>query len=169
MKTSTLKIKKRLTSAKNKTIVLPLFLDLAIPAKALVENEIMMPFEKIKSKGDAVIYCFQHMDAVMLNDILEDDLTYEDKSKKHFIRDIKLKFQAFTASGDTYLQCFKGRCDGKSCRNKNTLVGFDFVGNKSKNRFTIIVDSEQGKIINLFECIAYKKIAINLKELFQKK
>jgi hypothetical protein len=169
METSFLKNNFTKIQSKAPKIMLPLALDLPIDEKALQENEIVMPFENIKSKGDAIIYCFQQMDVEMLSDLLDDDLTYEDKSKMHFIKGIKLKFQAFTEAGDTYLQCFKGRCDGKSCHNKNTLVGFDFVGNKSKKRFTFIVDLEQGKIINLFECIAYKKIEINLKEFFKKK
>ncbi len=39
-------------------MVLPVALDRTIPENALVANEIMMPFENVKSKGDAVIYYF---------------------------------------------------------------------------------------------------------------
>jgi hypothetical protein len=166
---SAFKNTKTLTHVKSKTKVLHLAMDCPIQSNALLENEIVMTFENIKSKGDAIIYCFQHMDVGMLNDLLADDLTYEDKSKPHFIKILTQKFQVFSDAGDTYLKCFKGRCNGKSCHNKNTLVGFDFVGNKTKNRITFIVDIDQGNIINLFECIAYKRTEINLKEFFKNK
>lgn len=133
-------------------INLPLALDRPISSKALVEGEIVMPFENIKSKGDAVIYCFQHMDLELLNDILDDDLTYEDISKPHFLSNLKQKFKAFSDAGDTYLKCFKGSCDGRACSNKKTTVGFDFKGNKSKKTYTLIVDIVDGNVLDLYEC-----------------
>ncbi len=79
-------------------------------------------------------------------------LTYEDKSKPHFIRNIKQKFQTFSDAGDTFLKCFKGCCNGRGCSNKKTTVGFDFKGNKSKKVYTLIADIVDGNVLDLYEC-----------------
>lgn len=135
-------------------VTLPLALDIPISVKALRENEIKMPFEKIKSDADAVLYCFQQMDWCMLEDLLDENIQYEDKSKAMFIAKLKQHFNAYKLAGDTYLHCFKGRCNGRNCSNKNTTLGFDFVGNKSKKRYTLIIDLANGKVQDLFECIS---------------
>jgi hypothetical protein len=152
MKTLKVKYNKAITLHKTKTITLPLAIDFPIPSKTLVEDEIIMPFEKIKSKGDAIIYCFQYMDANMLEDILEDDSTYDDQSKWHYIENLKRNFQVFSDAGDTYFKCFKGSCNGRSCSKKQTTLGFDFVGNNSKITYTLIVDIVDGKVLDLYEC-----------------
>ena len=133
-------------------IALPLALDLPIAEKALLENEIVMPFEKIKSDADAVLYCFIHMDWRMLDNILDDNLLYEDRSKARYIAKLVQHFYDFKLAGDTYLHCFKGKCNGRNCSNKNTTLGFEFFGNKSKRKYKLIVDFANGKVQDLFAC-----------------
>jgi hypothetical protein len=133
-------------------ITLRLAMDTPISEKALLENEIIMPFEKIKSDADAVLYCFMHMDWRMLNNILDDNLLYEDKSKARYIAKLVQHFYDFKLAGDTYLHCFKGKCNGRNCSNKNTTLGFEFFGNKSKRKYKLIVDFANGRVQDLFAC-----------------
>jgi hypothetical protein len=147
-------LKNTFIKSKNKTlkIALPLALDIPIDEKVLLENEIVMPFEKIKSDADAVLYCFMHMDWRMLDSILDENLQYEDKSKSRYIAKLVQHFYDFKLAGDTYLHCFKGKCNGRKCNNKNTTLGFEFFGNKSKRKYKLIVDFANGKIQDLFAC-----------------
>ena len=133
-------------------ISLPLAVDMPIQEKALLENEIMMPFEKIKSDADAVLHCFQQMDWQMLDDLLDEDIMYEDISKNMFIAKLRQHFYNFQLAGDTYLHCFKGKCNGRNCSNKKTTLGFEFFGNKSKRKYKLIMDFANGKVQDLFEC-----------------
>jgi hypothetical protein len=147
-------IKKPFNIIQNKAlkIALPLALDVPIAEKAFLENEINMPFEKIKSDADAVLYCFQQMDWQMLDDLLDEDIQYEDKSKDMFIAELRQHFYKFQLAGDTYLHCFKGKCNGRNCSNKKTTLGFEFFGNKSKRKYKLIMDFANGKVQDLFEC-----------------
>jgi hypothetical protein len=122
----------------------------------VIENDIktMKPECKydntIKTQADAVVYFIQRLDIDMINDILDDNRTYQDMKKNIFIHKLGICFDEFTAAGDTFLHYYGGHCRSKTC-NFN-CSGFSFVGNNSKNYLDLIIDTKEGVIQDIYEC-----------------
>lgn len=119
---------------------------------------------KIKTQVEAVRYFFQKLDSDMINLILNENNTYQDFPKSVFIEKLKLVFEKFIQSEDTFLDFYQGKC--KECY--KGLEGCLFVGNKSKNYIPIIFLLEAGQIKDMFECSDFHHFEknIELKERF---
>jgi hypothetical protein len=106
----------------------------------------------IKDQASAIKYFIEQMDIEMIEAFLDVNKTYQDMQKDTFLSKLNNVFEFFKLSGDTYLASYQGKCN--NCfKNK---IGYTFIGNYSFNYISIIVDSENGNINDMFECSDFK-------------
>ena len=99
----------------------------------------------------------------MINDLLEDNRTYQDFEKCIFIHKLGNALNEFIAAGDTFLNCYNGFCNEKMCNYR--CSGFSFIGNHSKKYFDLIIDIKGGLVHDIYECSRF----CNLETEVQKK
>ena len=105
----------------------------------------------LQTQLDAVLYFLQRLDAPMLKQILDKELTYQNFDHKTFIRKLSDAFDSFLDTGDSYLNRFEGNCNSGICTNKH-CKGFAFVGNKSNNYMDLILEIKEDKVTDIYEC-----------------
>lgn len=113
------------------------------------------PFSPLDTQVDAVVYFFRKMDAEMIDQILDNERTYQDFPKPIFIQKLQVAMDEFVESGDTELISYAGCCHAKHCN--FGCRGYSFVGNHSRNFMHIIVEQENGKVLDLYECFSFKR------------
>lgn len=109
---------------------------------------------QLETQVDAVIYFFQKLDAEMVGQLLDNDRTYQDYPKPIFIEKLQVAMDGFIESGDTELISYAGFCNAELCN--YGCRGYAFVGNHSRDYMPIIVDQENGKVLDLYECCTFK-------------
>lgn len=107
----------------------------------------------LKTQLDAVVYFIQLMDINMIDDLLEDDITYQNLKKSVFLNKLDDAFALFIEGGDTYLVSVYGFCEHIQCH--YLKKGFRFTGNKSRNYMDIIFIQKNGIIEDIFECVQF--------------
>lgn len=101
-----------------------------------------------------ILNCFTSLDINELRINLKEEYSYQDTSKDIFLSKVEEIFQAFTNSGDTELVPYSGACSSKSCYCGQT--GYRFVGNNSKNYFSLLFKVKNDDILDIFDCSAFK-------------
>ena len=109
---------------------------------------------KLKTQAQAVVHFIQQLDIEMVDSLLDDTLEYQDMRKDIFINKLGHAFNEFIESGDTCLNSTKGFCDSVICNYK--CKGLSFVGNNSGNFIDLIVEIEDGKVLDIYECTYFK-------------
>lgn len=113
-----------------------------------------MPKLKPDTKEKAIRYFIQKMDIEMLDDILDDKVSFGDFSKSKFLTVLQGMFTKLNASGDTHLIPKKGVCT-HCLKGKK---GFTFKGNNSNFHFILIFNHlDEGKL-DLRECRSFSRI-----------
>ena len=120
----------------------------------LVENPNNSGDIALKTQADAVLYFLQHLDVTMVSNILNDKQTYQNFEKPLFIKKLGDALDEFIEAGDTYLNRYDGVCNSKTC-NFN-CKGFSFVGNKSEDYLDLIIDIQDGVVLDIYECFSFK-------------
>ena len=120
----------------------------------LVENPNNSGDIALKTQADAVLYFLQHLDVTMVSNILNDKQTYQNFEKPLFIKKLSDALDEFIEAGDTYLNRYDGVCNSKTC-NFN-CKGFSFVGNKSEDYLDLIIDTQDGVVLDIYECFSFK-------------
>lgn len=110
--------------------------------------------DDLKTQVDAILYFLQRLDIDMVNDILDNNRTYQDFEKPLFIHKLGNALDKFLAAGDTFLNCYSGFCNSELCNYRCT--GFSFIGNKSKNYIDLIIDINEGVVHDIYECSEFK-------------
>lgn len=105
---------------------------------------------KIKTQFDAVMHFIQQMDIEMLNDILDDKLTYEHTEKHLFINMLDTAFDTIKKGGNTILVSPKESCNNFDCPNKSN--GYSFQGNLTGDHIDLIIIESGGVVKNIYEC-----------------
>ena len=113
----------------------------------------------ITNHQDAIKHFICQMDLEMINDLLDDNKTYQEFSKAEFMQRLSAVFKDLTESGDTHLLPFEGKCTG--CDKNKT--GFTFMGNRSNKYISIIFESEDGNVTDLYECSRFRNQNLHLK------
>ena len=108
----------------------------------------------LKTQAEAVLYFLQHLDVTMVSIILQDNRTYQNFAKPLFIKKLEDALDEFIEAGDTYLNRYDGVCNSKTC-NFN-CKGFSFVGNKSEDYLDLIIDTQDGVVLDIYECFSFK-------------
>jgi hypothetical protein len=96
----------------------------------------------------------QRLDIEMIDSILEPDRTYQDFEKPIFIHNLGIALDEFLQAGDTYLNCYPGKCNAEICNYK--CKGFRFIGVHSGNYFNLIIDIKDGVVHDIYECNEFK-------------
>lgn len=105
----------------------------------------------VKTNKEGLVKAISEMDMVALEMILEDDLSYQDTSKKIFLKKLNEIFIEFK-NEDNILIPYEGKCQSEECVNKNKY-GIAFVGNKSKRYLNLLIEeNENGKIRDIYSC-----------------
>lgn len=120
----------------------------------LVENPNNSGDIALKTQADAVLYFLQHLDVTMVSNILNDKQTYQNFEKPLFIKKLSDALDEFIEAGDTYLNRYEGVCNSRTC-NFN-CKGFSFVGNKSEDYLDLIIDTQDGVVLDIYECFSFK-------------
>ena len=107
---------------------------------------------KMATQTDAIKHFIEKMDVEMIDALLEDSITYQDMEKYLFISKLQEAFETFAGFGDTHLVSVEGRCN--TC--DRTKWGFTFYGNISLNYMSIIFDTKEKRIVDLYECVNFK-------------
>jgi hypothetical protein len=97
----------------------------------------------------------------MIDHILDNEITYQDFRKPFFISKLQIAFETFKINGDSELISKPGRCN--NCNVCDS--GFSFIGDNTGNFIDLIIKTENGKILDLFECVEF----LNVDELIEKK
>jgi hypothetical protein len=127
-------------------------LETVIVAKSMESN--IQTYKDIKTQSDAVLHFLQHLDIEMVEAMLEENSTYQGLQKKIFIEKLGLAFNEFISDGDTFLNRHVGFCNAKNCNYKYT--GYRFIGNNSADYFDILIEIENGVVIDICECSFFK-------------
>lgn len=106
----------------------------------------------ISNQEEAVIHFIQTMDIEMIESFLDTKNTYMGFDKKTFISKLEDAFTTMKSSGNTLLLSHRGVCQG--C--KKGCEGISFVGNHTNDYFDIMIEKEEGKIKDIFECSELK-------------
>lgn len=107
----------------------------------------------IKTHADSVIHFIKNLDIDMVDDLLDEKYTYQDVKKNIFIQQFSLAFDEFIAAGDTQLKVSNGFCSEFICNNQSS--GFRFSSKSSGLYFDLIMDIEDGKVIDIYECNSF--------------
>lgn len=108
----------------------------------------------LQTQALAVIHFIQKLDIEMVDSLLDDSREYQDMKKDVFINKFGHALNEFIESGDTFLNSTKGFCDSVICNYK--CKGFSFVGNNSGNFIDLIIEIEEGKVLDIYECTHFK-------------
>jgi len=118
-----------------------------------LQNEKIEPMQ-LKTQLDAVLYFIQQLDIDMVNEILDDERTYQDFPKALFIHKLGVVFDEFKAAGNESLSMTYGMCDSIKCSYGNP--GYLFVGPHSQHYMELLFVSEDGQVSDIYECGHFK-------------
>ena len=107
----------------------------------------------IRTQADAVIYFIEQLDIEMLNDILDDHITYQDMPKQTFLQKLEVAFDEFKNAGNDTLIRHEGVCGKSGC--VPGCSGYSFVGNISGHYFDLIIDIKEGEVKDIYECMMF--------------
>ena len=107
----------------------------------------------LNTQSNAVIHCIKHLDIDMIEALLDGELTYQDFSKNTFIKKFGVALDEFTQAGDTELLISNGFCSEFICNNQ--CSGYRFSSKTSGLYFDLIIEIEDGKVIDIYECSSF--------------
>ena len=116
--------------------------------------------DHIKTHADAVSHFIKNLDIEMVDDLLNEKYTYQDLKKNIFIQQFSMAFDEFIASGDRQLEVSNGFCNEVICNNQ--CSGYRFSSSKSGLYFDLIIDIEEGKVTDIYECKSFSSLAADL-------
>ncbi len=114
----------------------------------------MIQNTKLQTQAQAVVHFIQQLDIEMVDSLLDDSLEYQDMRKDLFINKLGHAFNEFIEAGDTLLLATKGFCNSVICNFQ--CKGYSFTGNNSGNFLDMIIEIEDDKVIDMYECTHFK-------------
>lgn len=109
-----------------------------------------------------VLQAFSTMNAQLLGELLDPELTYQEVSLPVFVKKMDKIFEGFKREGDEFLEVESGNCCDLSCHPDLIRTAYRFVGNTTRNyldfRFLIepTEDLKDHVIKDIFECNAVR-------------
>lgn len=95
----------------------------------------------------------------MVNDLLDNERTYQDFPKHLFIQKLGNAFTRFKDRGDSCLFVYPGTCQSYSC--SLGAKGRRFVGNHSGCHMDLIIEDEDGHVRDIFECNDFTAVTMH--------
>lgn len=111
-----------------------------------------MPYSKYLP---TILFLITSMDIVNLRLLLKEEYSYQDTTKDIFLTELESIFKAHKNCSDTELVIYEGKCAGRMCENCGKK-GYRFVGNKSKNYFDLLFETEGDDIKDIYHCEQFK-------------
>jgi hypothetical protein len=108
---------------------------------------------KLDNQAEALIHYIKHLDIDMVETLLDDELTYQDFPKSTFIQKFDVAFDEFIQAGDIELDINNGFCSEFVCNNQ--CSGYRFSSKSSGLYFDLIIDIEDGKVKDIYECSSF--------------
>jgi hypothetical protein len=108
------------------------------------------------NKKPQIIQAISEMDILRLEELLDDNKTYQDATKQVFIEKVNEVFEKFKEKQDTQLISFSGSCNRESCTNNKGCKGLAFVGNTSNNAMNLIFNESENDFEDIFKCSEFK-------------
>jgi hypothetical protein len=96
-------------------------------------------------------YAILSMNFSGLEELLDDDIDYEDIGKEEFILKLKNRFSEDIIAGDTEYTLDFSSCNACNC-NEAVCV---FTGNNSKRSFALYFDFKNDTIVDIYHCNFY--------------
>ena len=113
---------------------------------------------------NSIWYAIMKMDAFLLLNLLEDDMTYEDVSKKEFVEILSDRFNHHKTLSDSEFFMDFDYCKGCNC---NQPV-CKFVGNVSGKHFGLFFEIKNDIITDIYTCNWYGDIDFNFDDTTMK-
>jgi hypothetical protein len=114
----------------------------------------MIKFNSVKPKDilsvDFILNSIKLLKLDKLNNLLHDDRTYQNLSKKYFIQLLGTVFDEFRSAGDEELEINEGFCNEIMCNNR--CNGYRFTSKFSGLYFDLIIEIENGEVTDIYEC-----------------
>lgn len=126
----------------------------------------------ISNQKQSIIEAITTMNGAALENLLADNLTYNEFSKEEFIARLQYVFENYKKTNDTFLHAYPGTYDSPSCN--PACVGISFIGNISRNNIDFIFEEDNDIVTDIFECTCTKTdgpqhtnrlLSLNLKEI----
>jgi hypothetical protein len=99
----------------------------------------------------SIWYAILSMDHSKLNDLLNDNIDYEDIGKEQFITKLRNRFTEDIIAGDTEYRLDFSSCNSCNC-NEAICV---FTGNYSKRSFALYFEYKNDLIADIYHCNFY--------------
>ncbi len=116
------------------------------------EKILPAPVEQTRSVSlshqQQLMEAFRTMNIAVFEELLSEELTYNDENKWKFLAGLKSQFEEFKSAGDTELIACEGNCKG--CRLE--MKGFRFTGNDSGKKVEFVFEENENAVIDLFRC-----------------
>ncbi len=108
------------------------------------------------TQKDAFLHYMSRMEVDMLEYVLDDENTYNECTKAVFLEKLNETVADFKKKGNDNLIYNIGYCAASSCN--LACQGYIFKCNKTKDTFSLIIEEENRKIIDIFECTRFVSI-----------
>lgn len=108
------------------------------------------------NKKPQIIQAISEMDILKLEELLDDNKTYQEATKQVFLEKLNEVFEKFKVKQDTQLISFSGSCNRESCTNNKGCTGLAFVGNASNNAMNLIFNESENNFEDIFKCSEFK-------------
>ncbi len=110
----------------------------------------------MRTSYNQIVHCIANLDIQLLNELLDENRTYNDISKTDFISRISEVFDYFRKEcGEIKLVPVKGVCGSSLCVNCNS-PGITFRGMVSGKYMSLIINVEDDKVTDIFQCKEFK-------------
>jgi hypothetical protein len=116
---------------------------------------------EIQTQAEAIIYYIQEMDIDMIELILNNTQTInnaqitENFSNGNFVRQLGRVFDIFKSNKNDKLIGYPGFCNSDRCPN-SCMGGYSFVGNNSMHRMDIVIEVDNGNVIDIGQCYDFE-------------
>lgn len=100
-----------------------------------------------KTRLQAIVYFMAKLDAEMIDDLLENDKTYQDFPKHVFMHKLMLAFEQFEEQQQNELKTYKGWCSGCSIG----CSGYTFLA-KNGMYMDVLFKTNGNEIEDIYQC-----------------
>lgn len=111
----------------------------------------------LNTQQEAIVHYISVMDIDMINDLLDDDKSYQDFPKHVFLQKLDNALYRFQQAGDTHLNIYTGTCISEVC--SMGCKGIRFIGNKSGWYMDLVFKEDNGMVLDMYECHDFSTIS----------
>ncbi|SEF77301.1 tetratricopeptide repeat protein [Flavobacterium urumqiense] len=129
----------------------------------LFEEERVIIDAGMPSKKPLIIKAFSEMNISLLEELLNDNRTYQKATKTTFLKKMNIVFQQFKQEKDTALIPYVGSCGGETCKSYG-CTGFSFIANYSNSFVDLVFDETENDFKDIYCCCRIKTKDVDVKK-----